>query len=213
VSYYTKGGIIGLLLDLEIRRTSHDTKSLDDVMRAAWQRYSGARGYTSAELRALVSEVAGQDLSAWLHRALDTTEELDYSSLAYVGLKTTAEGAEPRRAWTGLSLGGDAPTLRNDGGRLVVLQVRRGTPAEEAGVSVEDEILAIGGYRVRPEQWASRLEAWRPGDVVPLLVARREELLTLQITFGSEPARSIKVGADTSAEAAAQARLADWLKT
>ena len=209
VSYYTKGAVVGLLLDLEIRRLTRDTRSLDDVMRAAWQKYSGTRGYTPEEFRALVSEVAGTDLSAWLHRALDTTEELDYAPLATVGLLVKTDLPDPPRPWLGLVLGG---TLRNDDGRLVVSQVRRESPAESAGVSVEDEILAIGGYRVRPEQWAARLDAWHPGDTVPLLVARREALLTLQVTFGAEPARGIKVEPDPNADAATVARRQAWLK-
>ncbi len=59
ISYYTKGGVIGFLLDLEIRRASAGSRSLDDVMRLAYQRYSGASGFTSADFRAVVSEVAG----------------------------------------------------------------------------------------------------------------------------------------------------------
>ena len=188
ISYYTKGAIVGLLLDLEIRRLTNNAKSLDDVMRAAWAKYSGAHGYTAEEFRALVSAVAGHDLAAWLHRALDTTEELDYAPLATVGLVSKADVPDPVRPWIGLSTAN--ATLRTDNGRLVVAQVRRDTPAEAAGVSVEDEILAIGGYRVRPDQWVTRLDAWHPGDTVPLLVARREALVTLQVTFAAEPARA-----------------------
>jgi predicted metalloprotease with PDZ domain len=210
VSYYTKGGIIGLLLDLEIRRVTNNTRSLDDVMRAAWKKYSGPRGYTSEEFRQVVSEVAGRDLSAWLHRALDTTEELDYAPLGTVGLVAKPEVPDPSRPWIGLAMGNG--TLRNDNGRLMVAQVRRGTPVEAAGVSAEDEIVAIGGYRVRPEQWDARVSAWRPGDTVPLLVARREALVTLQVTFAAEPARAVKVEPDPDADAAAVARREAWLK-
>ena len=64
ISYYTKGAVVGFLLDIEIRRATHNARSLDDVMRLAWQRYSGTRGFTPDEFRALVSEVAGRDLSA-----------------------------------------------------------------------------------------------------------------------------------------------------
>jgi len=210
ISYYTKGAIVGLLLDLEIRRLTNNAKSLDDVMRAAWAKYSGAHGYTAEEFRALVSAVAGHDLSAWLHRALDTTEELDYTPLATVGLVAKADLPDPARPWIGLSTANG--TLRNDNGRLVVVQVRRDTPAEAAGVSAEDEILAIGGYRVRPEQWVPRLDAWHPGDTVPLLVARREALVNLQVTFAAEPARGVKVEVDPGADTAADARREAWLK-
>ena len=76
ISYYTKGAVIGFLLDLKIRRATNNARSLDDLMTQAYARYSGAKGYTSTEFRALASEVAGIDLSAWFRTALDTTDEL-----------------------------------------------------------------------------------------------------------------------------------------
>ncbi|MEE8143220.1 MAG: hypothetical protein V3T77_08970, partial [Planctomycetota bacterium] len=77
ISYYTKGAVVGFLLDAEVRRATDGERSLDDVMRLAYERYSGKRGYTPQEFRAVVSEVAGTDLSEWLQRALETTQELD----------------------------------------------------------------------------------------------------------------------------------------
>ncbi|MGB9611943.1 MAG: M61 family metallopeptidase, partial [Bryobacteraceae bacterium] len=81
ISYYTKGQVIGLLLDAKIRRLTQGRRSLDDLMRAAYERYSGPRGYTPQEFRALASEIAGADLSDWFRRVLETTEELDYSEM------------------------------------------------------------------------------------------------------------------------------------
>lgn len=210
ISYYTKGAVIGLLLDLEIRRASNDAASLDDVMRAAYGRYSGETGFTSEQFRSLVSEAAGHDLSGWLHRALDTTQELDYAPLAHVGLRVREDAAGAAdRAWLGLQLSWPA-TLKDDGGRLVVTQVRRGTPAWKAGVNVDDEIIALGGYRVRPDQWEARLAAFRPGERVELLVARRERLLTLDITPEREPAR-LRLELDPTAPEAAHRRRGTWL--
>lgn len=78
-------------------------------------------------------------------------------------------------------------------------------------MNVEDEILAIGGYRVRPEQWDARLAAWKPGDTVPLLVAHREQVKTLDVTFAEEPPAGWRLEADPGAGPAAQTRLAVWL--
>ena len=60
-------------------------------------------------------------------------------------------------------------------------QVRRDTPADAAGLNVDDEILAIDDFRVRADQLDNRLEQYKPGDKVTLLVARREQLLTLDV--------------------------------
>ena len=119
-------------------------------------------------------EVAGRDFGAWWTSALQTTEELDYDeALDWFGLRfkpvDQAPGAGPGKAWLGA-------TTKNDGGRLVVTQVRRGTPAHEAGVNVDDEILAIDDFRVRADGLDRRLEQYAPGRAVTLLVARRDEL-------------------------------------
>ena len=209
ISYYDKGGVIGFLLDLEIRKATSGARSLDDVMRAAMARYSGRSGFTSAEFRSLVAELAGTDLSAWLHRALDTTEELDYAHIAWLGLRFK-QPPKPEGAWLGLTLATPGATLKNDGGRLVVTQVRRGTPAFDAGVNVDDEIVALGGYRVRPDQWERRLDAFKPGETTPLLVARRERLVTLDVTLAAEPQRTWTLEPDPAASSEARARLTAW---
>ncbi len=211
ISYYTKGAVIGLLLDLEIRRATNNARSLDDLMTQAYVRYSGAKGFTSGEFRALASQVAGVDLSRWLRAALDTTDELAYDDLGWLGLRFKPESASSK-AWVGLTTVMPGATLRNDSGRLVVVQVRRGTPVFEAGLNADDEILAIGGYRVRPDQWETRLEAFRPGETVPVLVARRERLVTLEVTPVAEPRRSWTLEPDPEAPSAAKARLAGWLR-
>jgi predicted metalloprotease with PDZ domain len=71
VSYYVKGPVVGFLLDARIRAATGGTKSLDDVMRLAYSRYSGGRGFTAEEFRACADEVAGADLKEWFRRALE----------------------------------------------------------------------------------------------------------------------------------------------
>ena len=212
VSYYTKGAVVGFLIDIEIRRATNNAKSLDDVMRLAWQRYSGARGFTPEEFRALISEIAGRDLSAWLQQALASTNELDYTQVPWLGMRIRNDAQPIPRAWIGLGTSGTAATLKNDAGRLVVTQVRRGSPAYDAGVNVDDEILAIDQYRVRPDGWEARLDAYRPGDRVTLLVARREHIMPIAVVLAPEPARVTRIEPDSTADLAARERFAIWLK-
>jgi predicted metalloprotease with PDZ domain len=99
VSYYTKGPVVGLLLDAHIRRLTQDRKSLDDVMRAAYATYSGTHGFTPDQFRAVASQVAGTNLDAWFHHALDSTEELDYAdALAWYGVRFRG-GDDPKTRW------------------------------------------------------------------------------------------------------------------
>lgn len=183
ISYYTKGAVIAWLLDAKIRRATRNVKSLDDVMRLAYERYSGPHGYTDASFRKTAADIAGVDLEPWFHDVLETTKELDYAeALDWFGLDFKAPNQTSGKAWLG------ADTRITDG-RLIVTQVPRGTPAYEAGFSPDDEILAIGDYRVRPDQWTQRMEQYRPGDRVSVLVARRERLVRVEATLGQEPGR------------------------
>ena len=100
VSYYVKGTVLGFLLDARVRHASGGKRSLDDVLRAAYQRYGGARGFTPEQFQAVASEVAGTDLSAWFRRAINSTEELDYSeALDWYGLRFADTSAAGKERW------------------------------------------------------------------------------------------------------------------
>jgi len=205
VSYYTKGAVLAFLLDARIRRATGGAKSLDDVMRAAFQKYSGQRGYTPDELRAIAEQVSGIDLRSFWVGGVQGTVELDYSeALDTMGLRFKTSGDRPGRAWLGA-------TTRNDSGRLLVAQVRRDTPAYAAGLNVDDEILAIDDFRVRADQLNARLDQYLPGDTVALLVARRDQLMRLELKFGVEPARNWRLETNPDASDARQRR-AQWLQ-
>ena len=216
-SYYGGGALAMLLLDTEVRRVSDGARSLDDVMRAAYLRYSGEQGYTEAQFIALAGEVAGQDLSAWFKRVVQTPGEWDYTPfLDWYGLSfekpkpdksvspNGIEPPDPPSGWLG------ADTRVHDG-LLTVTAVRTGTPAATAGLSVNDEIIGLDDYRIPPNQFGQRLGAYRAGDAITLLVSRRERLLRLPVTLAEEPvtSRSLKVRDD--ATEAQKARLRAWI--
>lgn len=207
ISYYTKGHVLAFLLDAKIRRATGGSKTLDDLMRLAYRRYAGPRGYTAADFKALAEEVAGPraGIRAWFVSAVESTDELDYrEALDWFGLLFREASTTAARAWLGAN-------IRNDDGRIVVTQVRRGTPAEKGGISVDDEILAIGDFRVRAGQLDNRLGQYRPGDIVSILVARREELRRFDVTLSSEPPRPWTLDTRPGATAEEQARLNLWL--
>jgi predicted metalloprotease with PDZ domain len=93
VSYYNKGNVLGLLLDARIRRVTNGRASLDDVMRLAYRRYSGERGFTADEFRQTTEEIAGVDLRGWFTSAVSSTDELDYTDLLeWYGLRFVRTG-------------------------------------------------------------------------------------------------------------------------
>jgi len=100
VDYYVKGPVVGLVLDAHIRHRTNGKKSLDDVMRLEYQRWSGDRGYTAADFTRTASDAAGFDLEPLLHRLVATTEEVDYQEmLDWFGLRF-APNDDAAKAWT-----------------------------------------------------------------------------------------------------------------
>jgi predicted metalloprotease with PDZ domain len=205
MSYYTKGAVLGLLLDAKIRKASNGSRSFDAVMRAAYAKFSGARGFTPEEFRGVVEQVGGVSLKGFWESAVEGTGDLDYSELLEVyGLRFRTPTAATR-PWLGI-------TTRNDAGRLLVSTVRRDSPGSAAGINVDDEILAIGEIRVRADRWDNRLEQYKAGDRVSLLVARRERLMRLDLTLGTEPARQWRLEVRPDATDTQKAQLAAWLQ-
>ena len=208
VSYYTKGAVLAFLLDARIRKATGGAKSLDDVMRAAYEKYSGGRGFLPDEFRTAAEQVSGINLGSFWAAGIQGTGELDYAeALELLGLRfrPVAPTDSSARAWLGA-------TTRNDAGRLVVTQVRRETPAFAAGVNVDDEIIAIDEFRVRADQLTARLDQYRPGDSVTLLVARRDQLIRLPVQLKAEPARQWRLEVNPGATDAQQRQRARWLQ-
>ena len=88
ISYYVKGPVVGFLLDAKIQRATKEAKSLDDVMRLAYRRYGGDKGFTADQFRQAAEEVARIDMKESFHQWLATTEELDYTeTLDWFGLR------------------------------------------------------------------------------------------------------------------------------
>ena len=192
VSYYTKGAVVGFLLDMRIRAATGGAKTLDDVLRRAYARYSGARGFMPNEFRATAEAVAGKPLSGWFAHALDSTGELDYAeALDWLGL-TFGDDADPGGdGWLGV-------VTHNADGRLLVAQVPRDTPAHTAGFNVGDEILAIGGHRVLPSEWNARIAEAAPGARLDVLAARRGALRRIPVETAAAPAESWELQRSTS---------------
>ncbi len=141
VSYYGKGSLIALCLDLSLR-AGGTGKSLDDVMRLLWQR-SGGGPVDEAAIFAAVDSVAGrrlsEHLSAWVHGR----DELPLPKLLQTAGVRLAHEPSGWAARLGLRLS-EGPVSG-----VQVRQVLRGSPAERAGLSAGDELLAADGWRIR----------------------------------------------------------------
>jgi len=183
ISYYTKGAVIGFLLDARLRRATGGAKTLDDLMRLMFERFSGARGYTPEDLRAAAAEVAGPaggaGMRQWLAAAVDTTQELDYrEALDWFGLQFRPLPEKPRP-----SLG---VRTRVDGQRTIVTEVRRGSAAADAGLDINDELVSVNGVDVAG-RLADRLAVFTPGDKITFAIVRRGATEHVDVTLGTDP--------------------------
>jgi len=211
VSYYDKGAILGLLLDLEIRRRSGGARSLDDVMRSLYEEYAKqGRNYTPEDFQRTAERAAGTSLEEFFRRYVRGREELDYdTALAWAGLKLdTASNKAGRPAAPEAYLGA---TLEEKDGRLSVKNVPAGTPAYEQGLSAFDQIVAVDGFRATLEQLNARLADKRPGDGLALSVFRGDELRTLQLKLGARAAVAYRIVPLAGATAQQQRNYQSWL--
>ena len=163
MSYYVKGAVVAFLLDAKIRRATHgkkmprrrDAAGLQALLRAA----RDSRPSSSAPpLKRWPASICrpGSARSSRPPEELDYTEALDWFGLRFAKEeKKNKNTSKPPKAWLGL-------VTKNEEGRLMVSQVKRGTPGYEAGFNVGDEILAIGDDRVPAGQWSKRMEYFRP---------------------------------------------------
>ncbi|HEY0547275.1 MAG TPA: PDZ domain-containing protein, partial [Pyrinomonadaceae bacterium] len=185
ISYYDKGRVVGLLLDVEIRKASNGAHSLDDVLRYLYEEYAlKNRNYTPEDFQRAAERAAGASLENFFVKYVRGRDELDYNrTLSAVGLKldTTGETISgkpmPERAYFGA-------TLAQTGDRLMVRSVRAGTPAYEQGISFDDQIIALDGVRVTLSDWDARLAEKKPGDVITVTLFRRDRLRQFEFKLG-----------------------------
>ncbi len=192
VSYYTKGALIALALDLSIRRDTHGERSLDDLMRAIWQRYGKPDiGVGEADIEALAGEVTGLDLSAFFDQALRSTDDLPLAEL----LQQVAVGYELRPAAGSKDKGGlrkdeqkpskpraDLGVLYEANPAGVKLTAIMDTgPAVEAGMAAGDVLIALDGIKVTADNLDQLLERAQVGASLVAHTFRRDELKQFEV--------------------------------
>ena len=190
VSYYQKGELVALALDLLLRRSG---SSLDDLFRAVYRRYA-AGGLPEDGVERALAEVVGRERAQaffdWHVRGTGAVE-LDLGALGVAARRRSAQSfddkggtpgkpdAGPKPGWLGAALG--------TGPKLTVTSVREGSPAWRAGVYAEDEIVAESGVRVDRAALWDRLCERGPGGSVRLTVFRRDELVEVSVELSEAP--------------------------
>ncbi len=214
VSYYAKGALVGCALDLTLRRDGK--ASLDDLMRALWERYGRAGiGVPEDAIPSLASELAGRDLAPFFARYVDGTEDPPLRELlADFGVTLHARAAAGAKDRGGKPASGKAPRCTL-GVRLAdqrLAAVLRDGPAARAGLSGNDVLVAIERVKATSERVAATLARYAPGETVEVHAFRRDELLSFEVTLDAAPDDTCYLTLDSAPSPPADARRSAWLR-
>lgn len=205
ISYYLKGQLVSLLLDLLIRAKHQNKRSLDDVMGLMWQRFGQDEiGFTEVQLRETIAEIAEQDLADFFFRYIETTEELpfnDYLDSFGLYLKTVEESDTP---YMGIR-------LQSENNQEVIKFVAAESPAEQGGIDANDQLLAIDGIRVDAQSLNERLKDYRVNDTIQVTVFHQDELKTLPVTLSHPQSSRYEVVIKDNLSELQQRNLVGWL--
>ena len=212
ISYYTKGQILGTLLDLDLRTRTGNKKSLDDVFRQLLAEHGLPRpgfaedgGFRGAVEKTAASGAAKGDFGEFFQRYVSGLDELPYDSmLTAAGLKL-----EISRAPAARSIGA---ATRTDADRLIVDSVPPSGAGYDAGLMPNDVLLALDDERVVPGTFAARLNDRKAGAIAKLTVMRGDRFLTIPVTLEEERKPTYKIVEDPAASAAARALRDAWLR-
>ena len=209
-TYYVKGSLAALDLDMRLRRASKGRHSLDDLMRFLLRDPDlSRRGYTLADLRFQAGRLAGRPMDAWFQHAALEPGYLDLAAaLEQVGLRLVPDPEGPA-AWTGLAL--DAGPHGERGARI--RWAEPGSPAAEAGIGAGDLLLAVNGRSGDRAALEAALDAGAAGEPLHLTVLRGDRVVETTLTPAElEPLRRpVRVEEDPEASPEAVAARRAWL--
>ena len=219
VSYYTKGAVIALMIDLHIRLQSNHQRSLRNVMRRLWVEYGEQnRGVPEGAIEKICNEITGEEIP-FLQDALYTTAPLQLKPLLEsFGIRWRGRPATSRQdrggrwidkhptSWLGADLLPEPQGLK-------VIRIQDGSPAQQAGIAADDRIIALDQLRADEKSVQNALYRREPGDEMAIHLFRRDELMELNIILAAPPEDTVVLGvAAEMSPAQEQAQLA-WLGT
>ncbi len=178
MSYYLKGEMVSLLLDLMIRSRHRNQRSYDDVMRKMWHQFGQDEiGFTPEDLQEVIESVAGVHLADFFARYIDGLDDLPFNQyLEAFGLQLVGESEE--EPFSGLR-------VSSENGREIIKFVEAGSPAQLGGITAGDELLAIDGIKVSANGLAERLKDYRPNDSIELAIFHQDQLRICNIILAS----------------------------
>jgi len=188
ISYYTKGSVLGALLDLEIITSTKGEKNLDDLMSFVYQNYykKEKRGFNETEFKLAAEKVAGKKLDAFFNDYVYSTKKINYNFyLNQAGLQLDVK---PRNneSWLGIR-------ATDNSGKLIINNVTSGGSGYESGLNVNDEIIAVNGYRCDNATMNKLVGMYEPGDEIEFLISRDNLLRTIKVKLLTNTMSEFKI--------------------
>ena len=214
ISYYSKGALVAMTMDLEIINSTQGRFGLDEVMKAMYDEYytKKGRGYTDAEFKAMAEKIAGKSFDDIYANYINGVNTINYNKfLAYAGLSLIDDSAAGNDPYLGA-----VTTLKE--GKIMVSNVVRQSPAWTAGLNVNDEILAIDEYRInnisdpRLSEVEKFISTKRVGDRISVEVNRDGLIRNIELTLGRNPNHKFRIAALENADPAQLIVRKRWLK-
>ncbi|RZJ72334.1 MAG: M61 family peptidase [Flavobacterium sp.] len=219
ISYYSKGEVIGILMDLEIINATKGAKSLDDVMKAMYlQCKTLKRGYTDAEFKAMVEKISGISFTNFWAKYVNGVDDAEYVKyLGYAGVDVATENATPNKPVSGAS-----GQLTNNG-TIAVSSITRNSAAWIAGLNVNDEIISLDDVTVSEALATVKLRSpmlsletlplvakKNIGDVLKLKVKRDGLEKEISLTLKENPSVRLKATINENATPAQKVVFKKW---
>lgn len=180
ISYYDKGEIVNMMLDLTIRGATGGAKSEDDVMRYLYNEfYKKGRNYGPQDFQKAAEIAAGRSLDDFFAKYVRGTAEIDYNSIVNgIGLQLNSTEPSNGKAYIGAD-------LADENGRLTIRSIPATSPAYDQGLSTGDQIVAIDGYRASQSFLQNYIAEHKPGDKIRLTLFRFDRLRDIDLTLGN----------------------------
>jgi predicted metalloprotease with PDZ domain len=203
--YYSKGSYVNLLLDLEIRQRSKNMFSLDHVFKTMYQRFPLSKGFTNSDFKKVCEELSGSSLNHLFESYLFSTDPLPWETvLLFAGLEVVVKDSS-KKISTGIS-------LQDFGEKTRITNITPNSTAEKAELDINDEIVALNGYRTRAADFNERITSMGEGNEIVITIFRNDKLKEIRFNLKSASAPSFIVRKVEKPTELQKAIYQDWLK-
>ena len=187
MSYYSRGSVLAAIFDVMIINNSKGKEGLDAFLRHLYTKFHKGlnRGFSDTEFKTELEKFVGKDLTDFYKKYINGTEILPYAEI----FDNVAITVKDQTTF----LPSFGAVCRQEGGNVIVKSIRAGSCAEDAGLSVGDEIIGCNFYRVDQRMLDGMMNGLILGETAELLIARDENLFSVKVRMTNYRKPSFKI--------------------